>query len=383
MNAINFYLFFSLFFAIPITNIFSSEETKANSKSISKKFLIDEINNNFQSIEVETFFGKVILYHPLLKDLHDHVIMQRLKNIDQSGPGPYLNICPFFSRYDHSMGVLYLLQKAGRPLLEQIAGMLHDTSHTVFSHLADTLFNDKENEKAYQDKIHSWYLEKQGILEIIENYDISLDMLDPDREEYKALEEHLPFMCADRIQYNIQTGVIFKRITKNEATYILNHLSFDHIQEKWFFTNQKAANLFGSLSLYFTENLWGAPENGILYSVFSSALKKGIDLNLISFEDIHFGIDKDVFAALQNSNDLFIQSKLLQLKDIKKLMNIGIVPGEKFITINEKPKFRGIDPLVLHEKKLCFLTDLDEKFKLYYNRVKEYCENGYSVLIND
>ena len=71
-------------------------------------------------------------------------VMQRLKDIDQSGAARYLGVkLPAFSRYEHSVGVYALLKKAGALKKEQVAGLLHDASHTVFSHVGDYIWAKK------------------------------------------------------------------------------------------------------------------------------------------------------------------------------------------------------------------------------------------------
>lgn len=117
-------------------------------------------------------------------------------------------------------------QKAQVSKIEQIAGLLHDTSHTVFSHLGDHLFYHQEKEKSYQDTIHLWFLRSMEIDEIISRHNIAIKYLDPDDPKYTALERPLPDLCADRIQYNIHTAVILNKISKLEAKEIVDDLKF-------------------------------------------------------------------------------------------------------------------------------------------------------------
>ncbi len=60
--------------------------------------------------------------------------VQRLKGIHQAGASFLVNSKWNISRFEHSIGVMLLIKKFGGSVEEQIAALLHDVSHTVFSH---------------------------------------------------------------------------------------------------------------------------------------------------------------------------------------------------------------------------------------------------------
>jgi len=102
----------------------------------------------------DRIFGKISITEPVLIELIKSKPLQRLKAIDQSG---YYE--PWFpgtkhSRFEHSVGVCWLLKKYGAPIEEQIAGLIHDVSHTAFSHTSDYIFDTgSEREHTHQDKM--------------------------------------------------------------------------------------------------------------------------------------------------------------------------------------------------------------------------------------
>ena len=89
--------------------------------------------------------------------------MQRLKSIHQYGVGYYTTHTEEYNRFDHSVGVFVVLKKKGAKLDEQIAGLLHDVSHTVFSHVGDWVFGKEYQEDDYQSTIHRLYLAVSGV----------------------------------------------------------------------------------------------------------------------------------------------------------------------------------------------------------------------------
>lgn len=76
-------------------------------------------------------YGTFEISEPVLVDLINSPELQRLKKISMAGyyPGCPSFCNPDYNRYNHSLGVFMLLRRFKAPLLEQIAGLIHDISH--------------------------------------------------------------------------------------------------------------------------------------------------------------------------------------------------------------------------------------------------------------
>lgn len=323
---------------------------------------------------LEVIWGDLVIDDPLIEELIASSAMQRIKSVDQSGPQPYFGLLPYFNRYDHSIGVFALLTKAKVSKNERIAGLLHDVSHTVFSHLGDNLFYKDNQNKSYQDTIHLRFLKIMGIGNIVKTRGLSIDQLNPDSSKYLSLETPLPSLCADRIEYNIHTGVILGNISKSKAKEMVDNLQF--VDNKWFFTDQVIAKKFASLSLFFTKNFWGAPWNTVFYDHFANILQRAMKLKLITKKELHFGIDQDILQKLENSTDPSLKKLLSSCKEVVK--SFSIVDFGKG-RINVKPKFRGIDPLLYYKGQYKKLSEIDSNFRKQFIAVKNWCQKGYGV----
>ena len=108
----------------------------------------------YEPHEIKTVYGSCIIKEPILLDLLENDMVQRLKGINQYGTRGYVKVMTEYTRYQHSVGVMMLLRLFGASLQEQVAGLLHDVSHTVFSHVSDYLFTPEDLSNAYQDGIH-------------------------------------------------------------------------------------------------------------------------------------------------------------------------------------------------------------------------------------
>ncbi len=72
-----------------------------------------------------------------IEELINTNVFQRLKKIHQGGAIFLINPNINHTRFEHSIGVMLLIKNLGGSIEEQIAGLLHDISHTAFSHLID------------------------------------------------------------------------------------------------------------------------------------------------------------------------------------------------------------------------------------------------------
>ncbi|MDE5615786.1 MAG: HD domain-containing protein [Alphaproteobacteria bacterium] len=154
-------------------------------------------------IACDRIYGVVNVTEPVFSDIIAAPTFQRLQGINM---GPWRPNMPFYSipvsRYHHSIGVFMLLRIHGASVPEQIAGLIHDVSHTAFSHLSDRLFGDMDAAKTqeYQDDVHEKFVKNSELAEIITRAGFDLDMI-LDDTPFKLKENELPDLCADRLDY--------------------------------------------------------------------------------------------------------------------------------------------------------------------------------------
>jgi len=102
---------------------------------------------------------------------------------------PFMIYNPWFNRFEHSVGVYLLLRKYRASLQEQVAGLLHDISHTAFSHIIDYVFG-RETTHDDHEKFYKEILSSSEILAILDKYGLDINAI-ADLEKFNLLEKEM------------------------------------------------------------------------------------------------------------------------------------------------------------------------------------------------
>lgn len=324
--------------------------------------------------EIQTFYGKVEVTEPLLLELIEHPMFQRLKFIHQYGVAYYTTHGEEYSRYDHCLGVFAILRAKNASLEEQVAGLLHDVSHTVFSHVGDWIFGKEYLEEDYQTLTHTSFLRKSGLEDVLKKHGFTAEQILPTEELFPMLEQKAPDLCADRIDYNIQGAYYQEFITYEEALQIFHDLQF--IDGKWVSTRPELIAKLVRFSLFMLEDCWGSAKNYLSSRCLADAILRGVSIGLISYKDIHFSIDSIIWDRLINSEDPVIREKMCILTRAEAYFQL-VDPSEADFII--KSKFRGINPLILIDGDIKRIISIDPLLSEEYQSMKETISRGWAV----
>jgi HD superfamily phosphohydrolase len=160
----------------------------------------------------------------LFEDLLNSKPVRRLAGIHHSGAIFLVNPSILHNRLEHSIGVMLLLKLLNGTELEQVAGLLHDLSHTVFSHVGDYVFNNTNED--YHEKIFESVLLSGDIPLILKKYGYQVQ--DIIATKFDLLEQPLPSLCADRLDYTLRDALHARLISKDKAKAFLAHVTVQH-----------------------------------------------------------------------------------------------------------------------------------------------------------
>lgn len=279
--------------------------------------------------------------NPIISEIINTDVIQRLKKIHQGGANFLVNPNWNVTRYDHSIGTMLLINLLGGSLEEQIAGLLHDISHTAFSHVIDYVLDNKDED--YHEKILNDVVNSSSIPEILNKNGFNPNDIIYNYSKWGILEKSAPKLCADRIDYTLRDMFNDDVITKDEIKNFLSSLTI--IDNEIVITDIKVAEWF--VETYYKEviDLFMNPLSIYSNSIISKAIKIALDSNEISLAD--FMKDDDYLLNKLESSDSNEIKNLLSMLNT----NIKLIEDEKDYDIHQKNKVRTIDPTLFLDNK--------------------------------
>ncbi len=324
--------------------------------------------------QVETFYGEIDVKEPVLLELIHSSAMQRLKAINQYGVATFTTHPEKYTRYDHSIGVFAILRKNEATLEEQISGLLHDVSHTVFSHTGDWVFGKEYQEQDYQSMIYKIYLSNSGIEDILIKHGYTIDQIYPKNKQFNRLEQPLPNLCADRIDYNLQGAYHQNFLTKEEVLELFDDLQF--IEGKWVGTRIDLLSQLARFPIFMTRDCWGSAANYALSRWLADAIIKGLATGLLSWKEVHFGVDLAVWNKLSSSKDSYIQQRMHMIANCNDYFR-WVDPQDADLLV--KFRCRGIDPWVYYQGQIVRLTLLDTQLGRELDTLRKQAAEGWPI----
>lgn len=319
----------------------------------------------------DVIYGKIEINDPVLVELIDSKPLQRIKKVNQAGT-QLVEPHRTSTRYDHCVGVMILLRKFNASLEEQIGGLLHDVPHTAFSHAADFVFKERESQ-GYHERFLEKIVFESEIPGILRKYKIDPEFVTND-ENFSLLEQPIPNLCADRIDYILRDMVGDKVYDQKAVDQILSNLV---VVGKIFALKEpkialKFARDFMGQALHSYNGARTLTAFEIMGELIRDCFNKGILV-----EDDLFTTDDEVLEKIRKSKDQNIK-KLLNLLN----PNLVVEFNDEDYDYETRGKVRYIDPPVKVGKSTKTLTSLMPEFKNEINEFITKTKKGYRVKLS-
>ena len=290
-------------------------------------------------------YGEVEIVDPDVLALIACPTFERLRGIRQAGPSAFAFPFKTVTRREHSLGVYLLLERLGADRKECVAGLLHDISHTAFSHAVDFLFASDEQD--HHEGLKPVFLERPDVAGALGRMGYRpADFFDD--SVYTLLERPLPSLCADRLDYFYRDSLAAAvstpgQVARSLASLVVvgGEIAFDDPA-----VAREAADLFAEMN----RDWWASPTEAYIYNEFADALRSGLR-SRAPLAGRPAGDDAHVLDRLRSAGDPDIDRRLEHIFDYRPERMEGFVP-------KIRPKVRWIDPPVKVGSGLKRLSEL-------------------------
>ena len=311
----------------------------------------------------DRIYGEIEIETPVISELVNSKSLQRLKHIDQGGyPLTYYNPLGLpisevkHTRFEHSLGVYYLLKRFGASLEEQVAGLIHDASHATFSHCIDYVLDvGSQKEQNHQDNVFTDFIKKSEIPEILKKHGVDMDYI-LEKENFPLLERPLPDLCADRIDYSLRTAIIFQEAAKEDFSFLLGNLTT--IDNNWVFQNFESARKYAELFLRMNTFYFAGIHSAVMFRTVGDTLRYALEKRYISEADL-YTTDEEVLEKIkQNLGDERLKLLFERMENKVKFEN-----NPQNYDAHVFCKSRIVDPLFKRNDEIKRISDTDNDWK--------------------
>jgi uncharacterized protein len=298
----------------------------------------------------DVVYGDIEIADPLLLELVGSAPLQRLKKISQPG---YVE--PFFpgtdhTRFDHSLGVCHLLGRYKASRAEQAAGLLHDVSHTAFSHCIDyALESGSETKHSFQDDAFLTFFQSSEIPAVLSRHQLDPDYVS-ESANFPLLETELPDLCADRIDYILRTGIHCNEIDRRKAMQFLDRLMAH--ENRWVFSDLEAAHEFAKYFALINSKYYSGIGSALMFRSVGDVVRHAVQRKYLSLEAL-FETDEAVLRRITAHID---DDKELSTLWSRMQNRVSVSQDPKEFNAKVMCKSRAVDPLFLNDGVPCRLS---------------------------
>jgi HD superfamily phosphohydrolase len=290
-------------------------------------------------------YGSVAIDEPAILDLIECPTFRRLRGVRQAGPSALAFPFKDVTRHEHSLGVFVLLRRLGADRREQVAGLLHDISHTAFSHAVDFIFHSHEQD--YHEKLKPVFLARPDVAAVLGRMGYAPEEFFDD-SIYPLLEQPLPLLCADRLDYFFRDSLACAVSTPETVASALGHLVV--VDRTIAFDDVEAARDTVARFATMNRDWWAGEVEAFIYNEFADALSEAFRIGCLGESDL-LRDDAHVLSRLRSSGDRRIAQALGHIEHFHPGLLEGFVP-------RIAPKTRWIDPLIARDGRPVPLSEI-------------------------
>ena len=208
----------------------------------------------------------------------------------------------FYSRLDHSIGVALILWHFTHDRAETLAGLLHDVSTPVFSHVADFRNGDALTQESTENENESMIRNDDALCAMLKSDGISIDAV-ADYHVYPLADNKLPRLSADRLEYMFPSGAALEGSwTLSEIAEAYGDIAIcinEDGERELGFRTQKIAETYCEKTCR-TGHILQLNENKLALKLLSDIVDRAIAIGLIAEKDCYEKTEREIVARFDS-----------------------------------------------------------------------------------
>lgn len=246
----------------------------------------------------------------------------------------------YISRYDHSLTVCLTVYKLTKDKTATLAGLFHDIATPCFSHVIDYMNEDYDKQESTEEYTEIILKSDDYLRCCLEEDNIDIEEI-INFKKHTVVDNDRPKVCADRIDGVILTGIGW---TKNISTEDIDKI----IRDMYIFKNEYGEDEIGFTSLQVVEKVLEvsksidiychSDEDNYMMQLLAKITKQAIGNGYISYEELYFYDEEQVFTLFKEKKDNEFQMLLHKFENIKK----EEIPNTEIANV----KIRKLNPIV-------------------------------------
>ena len=308
----------------------------------------------------------------------------------------------YYSRLDHSKGVALIVWHFTHDKAQTIAGLLHDISTPVFSHVSDFRKGDALTQTATEEPTARIIREDVELCKLLAEDGLTAAQVE-DYHIYPIADNEIPQLSADRLEYMFPSGMALDgswtmeeiRLCYNDLTILKNEEGADELG----FKSVEVAELYCE-HFCMIGHILQLNENKLalhmLGQIMNMAEKAGIlnetDFMTLSEKEVMEKLNRHCEAQPKQSTHAYILSRYYRtFRTMTKIEHTNQpLPKSDYFCVNLKVKQRYINPLVVVEcpRSGCIettvkskrLSDVSEKARSIINDFKTFSDTAYGCV---
>ncbi|MBO4706092.1 MAG: hypothetical protein J5647_10190 [Spirochaetaceae bacterium] len=280
----------------------------------------------------------------------------------------------YYSRLDHSKGVALIVWHFTHDKAQTVAGLLHDVSTPVFSHVSDFRKGDALTQTSTEEPNALMIRQDEELRQLLTQDSLTPEQVS-DYHVYPVADNEIPHLSADRLEYMYPSGLALDGSwTLDEIRYTYGDLAVlknnDGIDELGFRTVE-AAELYCE-KFCDIGHILQLNENKLSLHLLGQIMNRAVDCGILHETDFMTLSEKEILEKLEagfgasssgNADSLRVLKQLYVTYRTMESIKHTDEPLENHFCVNLNVKMRYIDPLVLSGSSAKPISSVSSKAK--------------------